>query len=47
MKYKVNTTCDINLQLQSVTESKAIAKMKQQNNVPKGASVVILSIESK
>lgn len=48
LKYKVNnTTSGITLQLNSGTESEAIAKMKQQNNVPKDASVVILSIEKK
>jgi hypothetical protein len=48
VKYKVNnTTSGINLQLQGGTESEAIAKMKQQNNVPKDANVIILSIEKK
>jgi hypothetical protein len=48
VKYKVNnTTSGITLQLQAGTESEAIAKMKQQNNVPKDANVIILSIEKK
>jgi hypothetical protein len=48
VKYKVNnTTSGITLQLQGGTESEAIAKMKQQNNVPKDANVIILSIEKK
>jgi len=48
VKYKVNnTTSGIYIQLEGGTESEAIAKMKQQNNVPKEANVIILSIEKK
>lgn len=48
VKYKVNnTTTGKTLQLEGGTESEAIAKMKQQNNVPKDANVIILSIEKK
>ena len=47
VKYKVNnTTTATTLQLiGNGTESEAIAKLKQQNNVPKDANVIILSIE--
>jgi hypothetical protein len=47
VKYKVNnTTTSTTLQLiGNGTESEAIAKLKQQNNVPKDANVIILSIE--
>ncbi len=48
VKYRVNnTTTSILLNLEGGTESEAIAKMKQQNNVPKDATVIILSIEKK
>ena len=47
VKYKVNTTITtITLYLQgNGTESEAIAKLKQQNSVPKDAQVIILSID--
>jgi hypothetical protein len=45
VRYRVNnTTSGIVLNLDGGTESEAIAKMKQQNNVPKDATVIILSI---
>ena len=48
VNYRVdNSSCGITLNLKGGTESEAIAKMKQQNNVPKNASVIILSIEKK
>ncbi len=46
VKYKVgNSTTGTRLQLEGGTESEAIAKLKQQNNVPKDANVIILSIK--
>ena len=45
VKYKVkDSTTSITLNLEGGTESEAIAKMKSQNNVPKDANVIILSI---
>jgi len=45
VKYKVkDSTTSITLNLDGGTESEAIAKMKAQNNVPKDAQVIILSI---
>jgi len=45
VKYKVgNTSSGRKLQLQGGGESEAITKLKQQNNVPKDANVIILSI---
>lgn len=46
VKYKVNnSTTARKLQLQGGGESEAIAKLKQQNNVPKDATVIIISIK--
>jgi hypothetical protein len=48
VKYRVNnTTTSITLNLEGGTESEAVAKMKQQNNVPRDANVIVLSIEKK
>jgi hypothetical protein len=48
VKYKVNqTTTSTTLQLHGGSESEAVAKLKQQNSVPKNADVVILSIDKK
>lgn len=45
VKYKVgNTSTGRKLQLQGGSESEAIAKLKQQGNVPANADVIILSI---
>ncbi|MDB5256805.1 MAG: hypothetical protein JWM14_1500 [Chitinophagaceae bacterium] len=46
VKYKVgNSSSERHLQLIGGTESEAIAKLKQQNNVPKDANVIITLIE--
>ncbi len=48
VKYRVNTTTSsTTIQLEGGMESEAIAKLKQQNSVPKDASVIILSIEKR
>jgi hypothetical protein len=48
VRYRVkDSTTSITLNLEGGTESEAIAKMKQQSNVPKDAIVIVLSIEKK